>query len=395
MRIAHVSDCFLPRLGGIEMQVNDLTRRQVAAGHHPEVITATPAGPSGAAGADPRVRIHRSGLPIPAEIANNPLPSRPIRRVLQAGAFDAVHVHAGVGSPFAAAGLRVALELGLPTVVTVHCLRPPFRLPLVLTPWLDRELAPRFALTAVSEAAAVPLRERTGVDVTVLPNGLNPWEWRVPADPEPASGTPEDQDGPRVVRAVATMRLSVRKRPLPLLSILRSARERLAADGSDVDLRLTVFGDGKLRPRMERYLRRHGLAGAVRLAGRIDRASLLTEYAAADLFLAPAFLESFGIAALEARCAGLPVVAMRDTGVTEFVADGREGLIADGDRGMVDALVRLAADGPLRRRLAEHNRRTEPPTAWSTVLARLDGEYTRAARLAGQAGPLSSRRSAR
>ena len=70
--------------------------------------------------------------------------------------------------------------------------------------------------------------------------------------------------------------------------------------------------------------------------------------------------------------------------MTEFVTDGREGLIADGDDGMIDALVRLAADEPLRRRLQEHNRRTEPPTAWSTVLARLDGEYARAATLAGR-----------
>lgn len=383
MRIAHVSDCFLPRLGGIEMQVNDLTKRQVAAGHQPEVITASPAGPNGAAGADPRVPIHRSGLPIPAEIGNNPFPSRPIRRVLQAGGFDAVHVHAGVGSPFAAAGLRVALDLGLPTVVTVHCLRPPFRLPLFLTPWLDPELAPRFALTAVSEAAAAPLRERTGVAVTVVPNGLDPQVWRITPNERVGSAVAGRGDR-RVVHAVATMRLSVRKRPLPLLKIVGAARARLAGDARGVDLRLTVFGDGKLRPRMQRYLDRHHLADAVRLAGRVDRTALLTEYAAADVFLAPAFLESFGIAALEARCAGLPVIAMRDTGVTEFVADGREGLIADGDDGMVDALVRLATDEPLRRSLQEHNRRTEPPTAWSTVLTRLDGEYARAATLAGR-----------
>lgn len=384
MRIAHVSDCFLPRLGGIEMQVADLTRRQAAAGHHPEVVTATPAGSSGAARADPGVPIHRFGLPIPAEIANNPLPSRPIRRVLRSGGFDAVHVHAGVGSPFAAAGLRVALELGLPTVVTVHCLRPPFRLPLVLTPWLDPALAPRFALTAVSEAAAAPLRARTGVPVAVLPNGLNPQEWRV-ADVEP-TGPRTASDGARVVQAVATMRLSVRKRPLPLLRIVAAARRRLAAEQPGLDLRLAVFGDGKLRPRMQRWVRRHDLTGAVRLAGRVDRSALLSEYAGADLFLAPAFLESFGIAALEARCAGVPVVAMRDTGVTEFVADGREGLIVDGDDGMVDAIVRLAVDTDLRARIRAHNRATAPPTAWATVLDRLDEQYARAAGLIGQSG---------
>ena len=72
-------------------------------------------------------------------------------------------------------------------------------------------------------------------------------------------------------------------------------------------------------------------------------------YRQADLFVAPAFLESFGIAALEARCAGLPVLAMRGTGITEFVADRREGLLADGDAGMTKALVEIATNTELRR----------------------------------------------
>ena len=39
-------------------------------------------------------------------------------------------------------------------------------------------------------------------------------------------------------------------------------------------------------------------------------------------------LESFGLAALEARCVGLPVVGRADSGLTDFVADGVEGLLA-------------------------------------------------------------------
>ncbi len=52
MRIAHVSDCYLPRLGGIEMQVHDLATRQRAAGHETTVITQTPVQ-AGASGRDP------------------------------------------------------------------------------------------------------------------------------------------------------------------------------------------------------------------------------------------------------------------------------------------------------------------------------------------------------
>ncbi|ACV77834.1 glycosyl transferase group 1 [Nakamurella multipartita DSM 44233] len=372
MRVAHISDCFVPRLGGIEIQVNDLTRRQQAQGLTPEVITATPL-PRRMAGRTFPVPIHRFGIPLPAEIANNPIPSRPIRKALRAGDYDLVHVHAGVGSPFAAAGVRVALELGFPVAVTVHCLPARFRLPDSLTPWATPEIARRIALSAVSQAAAAPLRARTGGPVTVVPNGLDPQDWAI---------EPVERD-PAVVEVVSTMRLSVRKRPLPMLAMVRAAQTRLTQQQSPVTLRLTVFGDGKLMPRMRRYVHRHQMTDTVRLAGRVDRAELTEIYRRADVFLAPAHLESFGIAALEARCAGLPVVAMRATGITEFVADRQEGLLADDDAQMSDALVELAADAGLRASIAEHNRTTAPPTAWSTVLATVEREYQRAMAIRG------------
>jgi glycogen(starch) synthase len=367
VRIAHISDCFVPRLGGIEMQVNDLTRRQQENGLYPEVITATPL-PRRMRSRQFPVPVHRFGIPIPAEIANNPLPSRPIEKALRRGDFDVVHVHAGVGSPFAAAGVRMGLKLGLPVTVTVHCLPPTFRLPPLLTPWTTPAIARQIALNAVSEAAAAPLRAKTGAPVSVVPNGLDPMDWAVdPAEHDPA-----------IVQAVSTMRLSVRKRPLPLLAAVLAAQRELQATGSPVSLRLSVFGDGKLMPRMRRFISRNDMGDTVRLAGRIDRDRLKDIYRRSDVFVAPAFLESFGIAALEARCAGLPVVAMRGTGITEFVADRREGLLADGDATMAKALVEIATDARLRREIADHNRTTQPPTAWPTVLEIVNEEYSRA-----------------
>ncbi|HEY9521592.1 MAG TPA: hypothetical protein VIR33_00005, partial [Thermopolyspora sp.] len=41
VKILHISDCYLPRLGGIEVQVADLVRTQRGAGHSVEVATAT------------------------------------------------------------------------------------------------------------------------------------------------------------------------------------------------------------------------------------------------------------------------------------------------------------------------------------------------------------------
>ncbi|HUE61374.1 MAG TPA: glycosyltransferase, partial [Acidimicrobiales bacterium] len=49
MRIAHVSDCYLPRLGGIERQVHELAVRQQSAGHDVAVVTSAPGAEQGSA----------------------------------------------------------------------------------------------------------------------------------------------------------------------------------------------------------------------------------------------------------------------------------------------------------------------------------------------------------
>jgi glycosyltransferase involved in cell wall biosynthesis len=129
---------------------------------------------------------------------------------------------------------------------------------------------------------------------------------------------------------------------------------------------------------MERMLARYGMSGWVELTGRLDRDRLRDVYRRADLFVAPARLESFGIAALEARTAGLPVVAMARAGIREFVEPEVEGLLADGDRAMTAAVTRLVVDAPLRAAIAAHNRAVLPRMTWPSVLEQCERAYRRA-----------------
>ena len=93
--------------------------------------------------------------------------------------------------------------------------------------------------------------------------------------------------------------------------MLDAARNRL--DG-EVPLRATVAGTGPALSMMQRYLRRHAMADVVRLVGRLDRGGVRTLLASADLFVNPTVRESFGIATLEARTAGVPVLARAGNG---------------------------------------------------------------------------------
>ena len=116
--------------------------------------------------------------------------------------------------------------------------------------------------------------------------------------------------------------------------------------------------------------------GWVRMAGRLERHEVREVLASADVFVAPARQESFGLAALEARLAGLPVVAHAASGVADFVRPGKEGLLGASAADLADALVRLVDDDGLRHEIAAHNRTTEPVRCtWPAVLAAFDDLY--------------------
>ncbi|WP_129339698.1 glycosyltransferase family 4 protein [Cellulomonas endophytica] len=371
MRIVHVSDCFSPRVGGIESQVGDLSALQAARGDEVHVLTAT-LGEAGERGGvvdtERGVHVHRLGARLPFDLPVNPVQARLLREALRAVRPDVVHVHAGVVSPFAADGARIALAEGLATAVTWHCMLDGMVPLLRLARGPVTRLARGAALSAVSGAAAERVRQVVGpgVPVDVVPNGIDLSAWV----PGPADGPAvPDDDGP--LRLVATMRLAPRKRAVPLVHAVADAALRLPP-GS---VHLTLVGDGPARARVEAVVRERGAEGLVELRGRLPREDLRAVYRRCSVYLAPAELEAFGIAALEARAAGLAVVARAGTGVAEFVADGTDGFLVDDDAGMTEAVIRLAADPVLRRRLVAHNRAVVPDFGWDRLLAEVDAAY--------------------
>ncbi|WP_018154935.1 glycosyltransferase [Demetria terragena] len=370
MRVALLSDCYLPRLGGIEVQVHDLAQALRAAEHEATVITATPDSAGGGT-KDPNVQ--RLALPfvLPAGLVANPLAFGPLRHELRTGGYDVAHVHMGVVSPFAMDAVQASLSLGIPTVVTWHCMLA-YAVPLIRRLGYVRRWADRGAvLTAVSDVAAQPLRDLADGPVSVLPNGIDPARWA----PEPRV---RHDDG--AVRFVTAMRLARRKRPHDLVELAARARAT-----SGADLRLEILGDGPWRGHLERWISAHEAQSWVTLPGRVNRATLHERYLAADAYIAPAELEAFGIAALEARASGLPVIGPRQSGITEFVEHGISGLLTDGDDGLVEGLVHLAKDTAVREGIRAHNVSMPIRQQWDSVVDTSVGAYAQAIR-AGSLG---------
>jgi glycosyltransferase involved in cell wall biosynthesis len=376
MRIAHVSDCYLPRLGGIERQVHDLAVRQQRAGHDVAIVTSA----TGAEWAEEGVRVS----------APRRLPGvRPTRvrydktfrgrRAVLTGGFDVVHVHASSLSPLAFLTAEAASRAGIPTALTVHSLMASYAPLFRWADWVTRWGRWPVAWSAVSTVAARPLEDIVGpsVPVTVLPNGVDPGAWRV-------ERTPHDQD--RVT--IATVgRLAVRKRPLALLRMLRAVRSSVP---SETRVEAVLVGEGPLRTKLQRYVSRHGMEDWVSLPGTASQKEIRDLYAESDIYVAPATLESFGIAALEARCAGLPVVAYSGSGVADFITHGEDGFLVSDDTAMVESITSLCVAPHLRDRMSRHLVKSAPLMDWGNVLVATEQLYQRARQIAWRPGRLAA-----
>ncbi len=351
MRILHLTDHYPPVMGGIEAHVTGLAHRQALKGHSVTVLTSTPRTAEGETSADTgpvqviRARSLMDGLRIKVDD------------------FDLVHAHVSVVAPFTAPLVGVLSRRGVPTVVTVHSL------------WSGMGPVPTWAAaltgmrrapvtwTAVSHIAASEVRRRLPGDtpVHVIPNAVE-------APPRPVTPAPSGGG----VRLVSTMRVAHRKRPMELLRIFDHVRS-----AARVPVTLTIVGDGPLRDGVERLARRMDLEHCIRVTGRLAPAQVLEELARAEVYVAPALLESFGLAALEARGVGLPVVGRLGTGLADFIEDGLDGLLCASDTEMAAALVSLVDDVALRRRMSEHNRTVEHGMSWTNSLDTHEGIYSR------------------
>ena len=116
------------------------------------------------------------------------------------------------------------------------------------------------------------------------------------------------------------------------------------------DALLWLAGDGDLRPVLEEKCRELGIWTNVHFLGRLGNDALWKYYAAADLFVLPSHVESWGTVMLESMACGTPVVATDTVGGIEVRENFPEDVTlvprADADR-LAEAV--LAALMPSRR----------------------------------------------
>jgi len=342
-----------PGLGGSGVVAAELALGLAARGHRIHVVaTAVPdrllvgRGPEGGA-IRPEIVFDRIEVPSSPVFEHGPYDVAVASHLIELARrepIDVVHLHYAV--PHAASALLVSRVLGDRAPAMVTTLHGTDVTRLGAHPSLHAVTA--FALAACDGLTAPSLylrgaaAERFGMPaerIEVIPNFVDLARFVPPVERDhragglaalfpPGSGGGED--GP-ILFHVSNFRPI--KRPLDLIEVLARVRRALPA-------RAVLVGDGPERDAVAARARELGVGDAVCLLGRRDDFCRLLGHA--DGFVLPSESEGFGVAALEAMAAGVPVFGYRVGGLPEVVADGAGALVPCGD---VDALAQAVIAG--------------------------------------------------
>ena len=415
LTVALPTSSFLPDLGGVAVGLHNIAARLEARGHRPLVLA-----PYGLTR-----RLGREGWRLPYRIAGLPpragwlmdrapwpslvLMDRTFGRLQRRHGFD--FWHATVGYPtgvwMAHFARRWARRTGRGLPHLIRCagddvqLVPEIGYGMRSDPAVDRLLRrwlPRAdCLVAITETMAEEYRA-LGVSerrIAHVPNGVDLERFAAPVD-RAALRRRLGLD-PDAFLYLAVGRNHPKKN---FLHILRALAAQPRGAGDRAVLMVVGEGAGRLAPLAaglglaRRVVLREAIAGApvARQAVLLPPPALVELYRAADAFVFPSRVESFGIVLVEAMAAGLPVIAGDAPGCRDVLRQGRDGILVppDDPAALEAAMTRVRDDAGLRRDLAARSLARARDFSWDTVVDRYLAVYregiARARRGFGDAG---------
>ena len=124
--------------------------------------------------------------------------------------------------------------------------------------------------------------------------------------------------------------------------------------GKHPDIRLLIVGDGAERERLQAQAKTLGVSEHIEWAGLQPKERLPDFYGQMDIVVIPSRFEGFGLTAIEAMAAGVPVVTSAVDGLGEVMADGKTGLLFESENAeaLAEAVTTLLDDDELRERFA-------------------------------------------
>ena len=320
MRVAIITENFLPKLDGVTRTLARLLEHLQAKGHQ-ALLLGPESGMAEYAGAEV---VGTAGLPFPfyPELKFNFFRPLFFRRLHE---FSPDIIHLVDPVILGATGLAAARFFNKPLISSYHtnlaayCSHFGFSL-LTQPMWLyNRFIHNQCELTfCPSPSTAKMLRAQGFEHLQIWPRGV-----------DASLFFPEQRD-----ESLRSSWLSQREYPedkVVLLYVGRVSWEKnlrlLVNAYREMDhehCHLVVVGDGPALAEMQQELQ----GTPVTFTGYLSGEALAKAYASADVFAFPSYTETFGQVVLEAMASGLPVVGLHAEGICDLVSDGQTGLLA-------------------------------------------------------------------
>ena len=247
--------------------------------------------------------------------------------------LDLIHAHYAIPHASAAFTARAILEqegLHVPYITTLHGTDitllgrdPSFE------PVISFAINQSDAVTAVSKSLKDDTRHLFGVnrEIEVVPNFFCPNHFAIPVKEDLRAAIAPGHEP--IITHISNFR------PLKRVQDVVQAFARVRAAQP---AKLLFIGDGPERYAAEVLAEQLGVHRDTLFLGKVKNP--IEALLISDLFMLPSESESFGLSALEAMAAGVPVVASTAGGISEVVEDGVAGILCP--IGDVDALAEAA-----------------------------------------------------
>lgn len=379
-KIAMFTNNYLPFIGGVPISIERLRRGLVQLGHR--VLIVAPCYHENIDGEVDTIRV-ASLLPLGRKrefrLAN--IFSLKLYRRVITFRPDLVHAH----HPFwlGGAGIFLARRLDIPVVYTYHTRLEQYAhyVPLpgpLFRNLVSHSLVRRFAnrcdgVVVPTESAEEYLR-MIGVKrpIIVQPTGIDYNRFQeVSVEAIQLLRSRLGLGDEKILISIS--RLSKEKNIDFMLGAVRGLARRC-----QVPFRFLIIGDGEERHHLQARINDEGLANLVTLVGAVPPEEIPTYCRLSDIFLFASRSETQGMVILEAMAAGLPVVAVRSSGIDDIVQDEVNGFKTPPDPARwCDRVAALLQDQSLYERLSKNAKRCARENSieqFSTNIARFYGQ---------------------
>ncbi|MDN7137229.1 glycosyltransferase [Pseudidiomarina sp. 1ASP75-14] len=386
LQVAMFTNNYLPFIGGVPISIDRLRRGLMAS--KDKVLIVAPRYREKAEDEEDVVRtpsLFSFGAKSEFRFAN--IFSAAVRKKVKQFKPDLIHSH----HPFwiGSLGVYMARRLKIPVVYTYHTrlehyshnvIIPGSLFNNIIVHALVRRFANKCDSVIVPTHSTEEYLRMIGVkgDIYVQPTGIEFERFHSVDEQAVAKLKAELQVTDETV-FVSVARLSNEKNIDFMIEALAALKQR-----SEKAFRFLLIGDGPQRQRLQEKVDSLGLRQQVTLVGSVPPEAMPSWYQLGDVFLFASQSETQGMVILEAMAAGLPVVAVRASGIDDVIKEGANGFKTPARQSLwLDKVTVLLEDPATREKMAQQaidcaashsieNFTAEVRTVYAETLARFE-----------------------